>query len=205
VKRAKSNGSHSPTKSTNGGNGHAIVNGNGKVGRPTKYQPEFVKQAEKLCKLGATDAELADFFGVGISTLYRWFCSRPEFREAIKTPKEVADSRAVRSLYMNATGFWVDTEKLFVLKDEEYDDDGHLIRVTQRVHHEPTREYYRPETAAAFIWLKNRQPDKWRDKHEVDVSGKIENVFTLNIFEHDLSGNMKVIEGKKSVPRLRSK
>lgn len=31
-------------------------------GRPSKYKEEFVVQAEKLTKLGATDAELADFF-----------------------------------------------------------------------------------------------------------------------------------------------
>jgi hypothetical protein len=203
VERAKSNGSH-PAKSTKSNGSNVIVNGNG-IGRPTKYKPDFPKQAAKLCKLGATDAELADFFEVDISNLYRWYSTRPDFREAIKTPKELADDRAERSLYMNATGFWVDTEKLFVLKDEFYDEDGNLTRTSQRIHHEPTREYYRPETAAAFIWLKNRQPNKWRDKHELDVSGKIENHFTLNIFEHDLSGEMKTIEGKKSVPRLRSK
>jgi len=32
------------------------------TGRPSSYRPEFVTQAEKLCRLGATDAELADFF-----------------------------------------------------------------------------------------------------------------------------------------------
>lgn len=32
------------------------------IGRPTKYRPEFAEQARKLCLLGATDKELADFF-----------------------------------------------------------------------------------------------------------------------------------------------
>ena len=31
-------------------------------GRPTKFKEEFIEQAEKLCKLGATDVDLADFF-----------------------------------------------------------------------------------------------------------------------------------------------
>ncbi len=173
------------------------------VGRPSKYKPEFIKQAAKLCMLGATDAGLADFFEVNLSTFYRWYCSHPEFRDSIKTPKAEADDRVERSLYMKANGFWVDTEKLFLLKDEIYDKDGNLVRTTQRVHHEPTREYYPPDTGAIAWWQKNRDPERWRDKHEVDVKGKVENVFTLNIFEHDLSG-MKVIEGRKSVPRLRS-
>lgn len=33
-------------------------------GRPTKYKPEYVEQSAKLCALGATDMELADFFEV---------------------------------------------------------------------------------------------------------------------------------------------
>jgi len=173
------------------------------VGRPSKYQPIFAKQAQKLCALGATDVDLAGFFEVDLSTFYRWQCSRPEFRDAIKTPKELANSRVERSCYMRANGFWVDTEKLFMLKDEFFDKDGNLVRTSQRVHHEPTREYYPPEVSAICWWQKNRSPELWRDKHEVDVSGKVENVFTLNIFEHDLS-SMKVIEGKKVVPRLRS-
>lgn len=219
VKRTKSNsnGSHPTRVKSDNGNGEGnrlgvtspdLSNGtptnSTKMGRPTKYKPDFPKQAAKLCKLGATDTELADFFEIDISNLYRWYCSRPDFRDAIKTPKHQADDRVERSLFMKATGFWVDTEKLFLLKDEFYDEDGKLISTSQRVHHEPTRDYYPPDTGAIAWWQKNRRPDLWRDKHEVDVSGKVENVFTLNIFEHDLSGSTKVIEGKKLVPRLRS-
>lgn len=35
-----------------------------KTGRPTAYRKEYVKQAEKLCALGATDPEIADFFSI---------------------------------------------------------------------------------------------------------------------------------------------
>lgn len=31
-------------------------------GRPTDYKPEYAEQAAKLCALGATDMDLADFF-----------------------------------------------------------------------------------------------------------------------------------------------
>ena len=41
-------------------------------GRPKKYDPEFAKQASKLCELGATDYELAKFFGVSTLTVQRW-------------------------------------------------------------------------------------------------------------------------------------
>lgn len=32
------------------------------MARPTKYQEAYAEQARKLCLLGYTDAELADFF-----------------------------------------------------------------------------------------------------------------------------------------------
>lgn len=34
------------------------------AGRPTEFKPEYVEQVKKLCLLGATDDEIADFFGV---------------------------------------------------------------------------------------------------------------------------------------------
>ena len=43
-----------------------------RVGRPTDYKPEYCEQATKLCKLGATDAELGDFFEVTEQTINNW-------------------------------------------------------------------------------------------------------------------------------------
>ncbi len=48
-------------------------------GRPTKYKAEYAEQAAKLCKLGATDAQLADFFEVSVSTVNLWKVEHREF------------------------------------------------------------------------------------------------------------------------------
>jgi hypothetical protein len=74
-------------------------------GRPSSFRPEYVKQAEKLCKLGATDLDLAGFFEVDVSTIWRWATKYPEFRSALKSGKEVADDRVERSLYQRAVGY----------------------------------------------------------------------------------------------------
>ena len=45
------------------------------AGRPKgsdTYKPEYAGQAEKLCRLGATDAEMGDFFGVCEDTINAW-------------------------------------------------------------------------------------------------------------------------------------
>ena len=61
-------------------------------GRPTKYKPEYATQAAKLCALGATDAQLADFFDVAISTITLWKVQHPEFSASIKLPKAEASA-----------------------------------------------------------------------------------------------------------------
>ena len=46
------------------------------------------------------------------------------------------------------------TEKIFCSR-------GKVIRVE-------TVEHYPPDTTAMIFWLKNRQPDRWRDRAEVE-------------------------------------
>lgn len=126
-------------------------------GRPSSYKPEYAAQAEKLCRLGATDIEIADFFEVATSTLYRWKSLHSEFSEALKAGKEASDARVERSLYAKATGYTYDAVKIM-----QY--EGEVIEA-------PYREHVAPDTAAAIFWLKNRRPAEWRDKIQQEHSG----------------------------------
>ena len=38
----------------------------------------------------------------------------------------------------------------------------------------PYTEHYPPDTQAASLWLRNRQPAKWRDRQEVNHTGTME-------------------------------
>lgn len=105
-------------------------------GRRTDYRPEMAEQAEKLCRLGATDKELADFFDVTEQTVNNWKSSQPGFFESLKKGKILADAEVANSLYNRALG----------------SDD------------------YPPDTTACIFWLKNRQPGKWRDKVQTEVT-----------------------------------
>lgn len=126
------------------------------VGRPTPYKPEYADQAAKLCALGATDYELADFFGVDTRTIYRWKNSHEEFCQSVLVGKEAADERVERALFNRAVGYTYESEKVFQFQ-------GEVVRAAV-VEHVP------PDPGAAFNWLKNRKPDVWRDKKEVDLS-----------------------------------
>lgn len=63
-----------------------------KRGRKSAYQKEYANQALKLCLLGATDKELADFFSVSEQTLNKWKKDYPEFLESLKKGKNIADA-----------------------------------------------------------------------------------------------------------------
>jgi hypothetical protein len=128
------------------------------VGRPTAYREEYAAQAFKICLLGATDAELADFFEVSEATVNNWKNDHPEFLESIKQGKDEADSNVANSLYRRALGYEHDAVK--IVADAK---TGAHVAV-------PYVEHYPPDTAAAIFWLKNRQKAKWRDKHDIAVS-----------------------------------
>ena len=124
------------------------------AGAPTQYKPEYEDQGYKLALLGATDKQMADFWGVTEQTVNNWKIKHPEFFESIKRGKLSADSEVAQSLYHRALGYTHPETKVF-------QNDGAIIT------HEVLR-HYPPDTGAAMAWLKNRQPDKWRDKHEID-------------------------------------
>lgn len=129
------------------------------MARPTKYQKAYAEQARKLCLLGYTDDQLADFFEVAVSTIQKWKLDHPEFSDSIKKGKAIADGDVVDSLYQRAMGY------------EHPEDD--IRAVEGKIVITPTTKHYPPDTTAAIFWLKNRQKAQWRDKQEIEQSGSI--------------------------------
>jgi len=152
-------------------------------GRPSTYDSSYHPvKAAKLCKLGATDAELADFFEVSIATICRWRLEHEEFCESIKIAKEsLADARVKRSLYHRAVGYTYETTKLF-------NGPNGVVEVAHT-------EHVPPEVTAQKFWLINRCKDEFREKQETVVTGadggpiKTENV----VYSGVLAGEDKTI------------
>jgi hypothetical protein len=135
-------------------NNENIINEVNLMARPTNYRKEYAEQARKLCLLGYTDRQLADFFNVNERTINRWKIDHPEFCQSIKDGKEFADIDVVDSLYKRAIG--IEYEEI------ELKTDGK--NKSKRV----VKKLIPPDTTAQIFWLKNRQPQKWRDKQEID-------------------------------------
>ncbi len=115
----------------------------------------MIEQVRKLCLLGATNEELANFFGVTRRTLQRWISEGGEFCHAVKEGRQIADANVGSRLYERAMGYMHDSEEIKVI-------EGEVVRV-------PIVKQYPPDTAAAFIWLKNRRPDLWRDAKQIEA------------------------------------
>ena len=128
------------------------------MARPSKYTQEYADQAYKLCLLGATDAQLADFFGVEEKTINNWKEKHPKFLQSLNNAKLVADNEVEKSLFQRAMGYSHPEDKIF-------NNDGEPLIVS-------TTKHYPPDTTACIFWLKNRQKEQWRDKVQTEVTGK---------------------------------
>jgi hypothetical protein len=127
-------------------------------------------KAYQVCRegeAGGTLLELSEALGVDIATITRWqklgqntksqfhaFCT------AIKEGRAFSDDKPEASLYKRANGF--EYEETEVVTEFQRGTDGQLKPVPVKMI--KRKKYYPPDVAAAFIWLKNRRPDRWSDK-----------------------------------------
>jgi Homeodomain-like domain len=126
-----------------------------KMGRPSiPFLPEYADVAGQMSDDGASCPEIAAALGISLKTLERWRGAYPDLRRAIKVGKGPADERVKRSLYERATGYSYAAVKVFHYQ-------GRIIKA-RVVEHVP------PDTLACIFWLKNRDPEAWRDVQRIE-------------------------------------
>jgi hypothetical protein len=127
-------------------------------GRPTKYRRDFAERTHNLCLLGLTDDELAFHFNVSRQHFDKWKRRFPELGDAIVRGRERADGRVAAALYKRACGY--DVERTRQAKD------GSIVTFT---------EHIPADFNAISLFLRNRQPNRWRDRIEVshDISDRV--------------------------------
>lgn len=123
----------------------------------SKYRPEYAEQARHLCKLGATDEELAEAFSVTPATIRVWRATQQGFRAATSIGRDQYTERVMHRLAARAIGYTYETEEVFCYK-------GRIIRTTVRKHMPPSVE-------ACIFWLKNREPALWGDVQRIEHTG----------------------------------
>ncbi|MGM1047613.1 MAG: transposase [Bacillota bacterium] len=143
-------------------------------GRKSKYlthvEPKLLL-IEAWARDGLTIEQIAQKVGVANSTFFDYKNKYPELSEALKKGQEVADVMVENSLFKRALGYRYDevTKESDKVIDEESGKLKTVMVETKRV----TKEV-QPDVTAQIFWLKNRRPDKWRDKQEIGHSGSVE-------------------------------
>lgn len=132
-----------------------------KGGRPKEDLADKVdfKQVAKYAAAGFTDEQLAVVLGVCEKTICNWK-EDPRFFTALKKGKGSSDARVVESLFSRALGHEYDE----VVTEEIINKKG---KVTSSRSRKTTRRMILPDVTACIFWLKNRQPQLWRDRREL--------------------------------------
>jgi hypothetical protein len=118
-------------------------------GRPTIYKPENAEIARNACMLGATNEALAERFEVCRRTVDNWIATIPEFSDAVRQGRQVADEVVIGALFARATGMEQKMTKVFCYR-------GQPVTVNYT-------GYLPPDVSACFFWLRNRRPWQWRE------------------------------------------
>lgn len=129
-----------------------------KQGRKGKYHEwlteDGLTRLEGWARRGLIDAQIAKNIGIATGTLYTWKNKYNEIDDALKKGKEVIDFEVENALLKRAKGFIYEEIKTITEKDEFGED---------RVRTEKILKAALPDTTAQIFWLKNRDPDAWRN------------------------------------------
>lgn len=142
-----------------------------KAGRRGKYEDwldeDSLLKVQGWARDGLSNEQIAHNMGITFQTLYKWQDKYSELREALKKGKEVVDREVENAMLKRALGYEYDE----VTREPVTDKDTGIteMRVTKRV----TKQIV-PDVTAQIFWLKNRKPEEFRDKRDVELSGHVD-------------------------------
>lgn len=133
-------------------------------------EPDNLIRLEGWARNGLTDEQIAHNIGITTTTLYDWKKKYPQFAEAVKRGKEVVDILVENALLKSAMGYKFNE----VVQERIYNPEtgeSEIVEVKR------TTKDVQPNPTSLIFWLKNRQPEKWRDKKNIDAAVEVKNPF----------------------------
>lgn len=111
---------------------------------------------------GLIDEQIAHNLGISKDTFYKYKREYPDFSNALKRGKEVADYEVENALFKRACGYSV--------KEVSIENSAKNGRKVTR-----TKKHIAPDTTAIIFWLKNRKPEQWNENraNSAEANGKI--------------------------------
>lgn len=137
------------------------------MGAKGKYEkwllPENLTLIQGWRRDGLSDEQVAKNIGINRSTLYAWIDRYKEFSDAYKKGSETAIYEVENALFKSACGY--DVTEAETIKTTA-PDGSETTQVRKKLRHIP------PNVGAICFILKNRRPEKWRDKQLITFDSK---------------------------------
>lgn len=132
-------------------------------------EPEGLLKIQGWARDGLTEEQIAYNMGIRRSTLSEWKKKFPDILDSLKRGKEIVDIEVENALLSRALGYeYVETTQERII---DFDEHGKRVGSHMEVTKKVTKRMA-PDVTAQIFWLKNRKPNEWRDKREVDVGGQ---------------------------------
>ena len=122
---------------------------------------EGLLKIEGWARDGLTDKQIAHNIGITEQTLNVWKNKYHSLFESLKRGKEVIDRQVENALLKRALGYEYEEVKQIIEKDGNGKDKKKIEKIIKQVV---------PDTTAQIFWLKNRKPQEWRDKREIETN-----------------------------------
>lgn len=137
---------------------------------------EGLLRIEGWARDGLTDEQIAHNAGIHPDTLYDWQKRFPVISDALKRGKAPVDIEVENALLKKALGFSAKVKKPIKLKTKRQLQGKGTIE-EEHIEYAEEEVYVPPDTVAQIFWLKNRKPDKWRDKPAAENEAVLDDGF----------------------------
>ena len=134
----------------------------------SKYESHVLPKldlVEKWTRDGLGTRQIAKNLGIGESTLWEYNAKFPEFAERLTKGREVVDTEVENAFLKRIKGYdATEVRREYAIETDEYGNQVKVLkREVQQTKHIPG------DPRAAEFWLKNRMPDKYKDRRELGL------------------------------------
>ena len=141
-----------------------------------KYGKEITNKLCRHLKKGSSIKSACALVGISQETFYKWRKEKAEFSETIKRAMAIPDKAVENALYKSAIMGHSYMEKEYSMVPTK---DGTGLK---KILVKEVKKIVLPNVTAQIFWTKNRCPEEFKDKQEIDASeglkAIIERIFT---------------------------
>lgn len=129
---------------------------------------------------GLTDEQIAKNIGVSRSTLNEWKKKYSDISDTLKKGKKIVDYEVENSLLNKCFGYNAKVLKNVKVKRIEYNENGYKMKEYEEIIEVYDEIHVPADTTAQIFWLKNRNPEKWREKPQNSSNNDDESVVIID-------------------------